>query len=55
MIVTPPVDSTRSELERALLKKELVRFREFADLALNTGHARSVVFELQKTHDLMDV
>ena len=55
MIVTPPDESTNSEMERRLLEKELLRFREFADLALNAGVARSVIFEFQKKYDLTDI
>ena len=55
LIVVPPIETAKSELERSLLRKELTRFAEFADLALNSGEARSTIFELQKTFDLMDV
>jgi DNA phosphorothioation system restriction enzyme len=55
LIVVPPPDVSQSAVERALLQKELVRFAEFADIALNAGQARAVIFELQKAYNLMDI
>ena len=55
MIVVPPTDVCEWESERTMLRKELRRLAEFADLALNSGQARSTVFALQKTFDLLDV
>ena len=55
MIVVPPKEAAESESERNLLRNELVRFTEFADLAKNGGEARKVLFELQKRFDLMDL
>ncbi len=55
MIVVPPLEARGSNSERSLLKKELIRFREFADVSLNSGEAQAVVFELQKTFNLMDI
>jgi hypothetical protein len=55
MIVVPPMEARESVAERSLLRKELTRFAEFADIALNAGEARAVVFELQKTFNLMDI
>lgn len=55
MIVVPPKEAQSSEAERSLLRRELVRFAEFADIALNAGEARAVVFALQKTFSLMDI
>jgi DNA phosphorothioation system restriction enzyme len=55
MIVVPPIEASSSSPERSLLRKELARFAEFADIALNAGEARAVVFELQKTFNVMDV
>lgn len=55
MIVTPPQDAAVTEIERSLLKKELTRFAEFADLAKNNGIARAVILELQKKYDLLDM
>ncbi|NEP09145.1 MAG: DNA phosphorothioation system restriction enzyme [Symploca sp. SIO2C1] len=53
MIVLPP-DLGRGtwEVERNLLKKELKRFLEFADLADNAEEARSKLLELQKRYGL---
>ena len=55
MIVLPP-DLGREawEVERNLLKKELKRFLEFADLADNVGEARSKLLELQKRYGLLE-
>jgi DNA phosphorothioation system restriction enzyme len=55
MITMPPVDTTGTEAERTMLRKELVRFAEFAALARNAGEARLVIIELQKKYDLMDI
>lgn len=55
MIVVPPSEATTSDSERNLLQNELIRFAEFADLALNGGEARAVIFDLQKRFDLTDI
>ncbi|MDJ0737546.1 MAG: DNA phosphorothioation system restriction enzyme [Nostocaceae cyanobacterium] len=56
MIVLPPdLDRSTLEVERNLLKKELRRFVEFADLADNAGSARIKLLDLQKRYNLMDV
>jgi len=55
MIVVPPTEARGSTSERSLLRKELTRFAEFADVALNAGDARAVVFGLQKAFNLMDL
>lgn len=54
-IVVPPEDTIGSPLERGLLRRELKRFTEFADLAVNAGVAREAIWELQKTFDLMEI
>ncbi|MBE9192999.1 DNA phosphorothioation system restriction enzyme [Gloeocapsopsis crepidinum LEGE 06123] len=55
MIVLPPeLDREALEVERNLLRKELRRFVEFADLADNSGEARMQLFSLQKRYDLLD-
>ena len=55
MITIPPINAVAAEAERSMLRKELVRFAEFAALARNAGDARKVIFELQKKYDLMDI
>jgi DNA phosphorothioation system restriction enzyme len=55
MITVPPLDSVVTDSERSMLRKELIRFAEFAKLSLNSGEARMVIFELQKKYDLMDI
>jgi hypothetical protein len=55
MIVVPPQEASNSEAERSLVRKELIRFRQFADLAMNAGEALGQVLELQKHFNLMDV
>jgi len=55
MIVVPPIEARGSTSERSLLRKELNRFAEFADIALNAGEARAKVFELQRLFNLLDV
>jgi DNA phosphorothioation system restriction enzyme len=56
MIVLPPrLDRKTLEVERNLLKKELRRFVEFADLADNVGEARIKLLDLQKRYGLLDI
>jgi DNA phosphorothioation system restriction enzyme len=56
MIVLPPdLDRNTLEVERNLLKKELRRFVEFADLADNAGEARMKLLDLQKRYGLLDI
>jgi DNA phosphorothioation system restriction enzyme len=56
MIVLPPdLDRKTLDVEKNLLKKELRRFVEFADLADNSGEARMKLFDLQKRYGLMDI
>jgi len=55
MIVVPPVEGVVSDTQRNLMRKELKRFAEFADLALNSGDARAKIIEIQKQFDLFDI
>ena len=56
MIVLPPqLDRETWAIERNLLRKELRRFVEFADLADNSGDARKKLWTLQKQYELMDL
>ena len=56
MIVLPPdLGRETLEVERNLLKKELRRFLEFADLADNAGEARIKLLQLQKRYGLLDM
>ncbi|HEY9703234.1 MAG TPA: DNA phosphorothioation system restriction enzyme [Allocoleopsis sp.] len=56
MIVLPPDGDRQSvHIERSLLRKELKRFVEFADLADNSGEARIKLLQLQKRYDLLDI
>ena len=56
MIVLPPeLDRETLEVERNLLRKELRRFVEFADLADNAGEARVKLLALQKRYGLLDI
>ena len=56
MIVLPPdLDREAIEVERNLLRKELKRFVEFADLADNAGEARMQLLNLQKRYSLLDI
>ncbi|MDB9528648.1 hypothetical protein PN498_21835 [Oscillatoria sp. CS-180] len=49
------VTDTATLIVRSLLRKELRRFLEFADLADNAGEARVQLLDLQKRYDLMDM
>ncbi|WP_413165555.1 DNA phosphorothioation system restriction enzyme [Capilliphycus salinus ALCB114379] len=56
MIVLPPdLGRDTLQVERNLLRKELKRFLEFADLADNAGEARMQLLQLQKRYDLLDL
>jgi len=55
MIVIPPSDGDVLEADRKLVRKELVRFIEFADLAKNSATARATLLEVQKRYSLMDM
>lgn len=55
MIVTPPEEVTAYASERSLLRNELIRFAEFADLALNGGEARRGILDLQRRYGLLDI
>ncbi|MBW4629245.1 MAG: DNA phosphorothioation system restriction enzyme [Brasilonema octagenarum HA4186-MV1] len=56
MIVLPPdLDRKTLEVERNLLRKELLRLVEFADLADNAGEARIKLLNLQKRYGLLDI
>ncbi|MEG3858368.1 DNA phosphorothioation system restriction enzyme [Microcoleus sp. herbarium12] len=56
MIVLPPDLGKESlEVERNLLRKELKRFLEFADLADNAGEARVKLLQLQRRYGLLDI
>ncbi len=56
MIVLPPDLGRESlEVERNLLRKELKRFLEFADLADNAGEARLKLVQIQKRYGLLDI
>ncbi|MEP0912485.1 DNA phosphorothioation system restriction enzyme [Leptolyngbya sp. GB1-A1] len=56
MIVIPPDLGRESwSIERNLLRKELKRFVEFADLAVNSGQARKVLLLLQERYQLLEL
>ncbi len=56
MIVLPPdLGRETLEVERNLLRKELMRFLEFADLADNAGEARMKLLQIQKIYGLLDI
>ena len=49
------LDSAVFNIERKLVKKELTRFREFAELAENGPQAMDIILELAKSYNLLDV
>lgn len=55
MIVVPAIDAEVSESERNLMRNELLRFKEFAGLALNAGQAIETILPLQSRFGLLDV
>ncbi|MGK7906037.1 MAG: DNA phosphorothioation system restriction enzyme [Synechococcus sp.] len=55
IVVPPEMGEKTMEVERGLLRKELRRFVEFADLADNAGEARAHLLPLQKRYGLLDL
>ncbi|MFM9267017.1 DNA phosphorothioation system restriction enzyme [Tychonema sp. BBK16] len=56
MIVLPPdLGRETIEVERNLLRRELRRFLEFADLADNAGEARVKLLQIQRRYGLLDI
>ncbi len=56
MVVLPPeLDRETLVIERNLLKRELLRLIEFADLADNAAAARTQLLTLQKRYGLLDL
>jgi hypothetical protein len=51
----PELDRETLAIERNLLKRELLRLMEFADLADNAATARSQLLKLQKRYGLLDL
>jgi len=49
------LDSSIFNIERKLVKKELTRFKEFAELAENGPQAVDVILELAKSYNLLDI
>lgn len=60
LIAVPPVshanvlDSPTFTSERSIIRKELQRFKEFANLALNKHQAIDVIWDVAKRYGLMD-
>lgn len=55
IVLPPDLGREALELERNLLRKELKRFLEFADLADNAGEARVKLLSIQKRYGLLDM
>jgi superfamily II DNA or RNA helicase len=56
MVVLPPeMDRETLAIERNLLKRELLRLIEFAELADNAATARTQLLTLQKRYGLLDL
>ncbi|HBE57374.1 MAG TPA: DNA phosphorothioation system restriction enzyme [Cyanobacteria bacterium UBA11149] len=55
IVLPPDLGRETLEVERNLLRKELKRFLEFADLADNAGEARIKLLKLQKQYGLLDM
>ncbi len=54
-IVLPPSDVMNYDTERGMLRRELARYVEFADLAKNSGKARALIVDLQAKYGLFDL
>ncbi|MFB2924188.1 DNA phosphorothioation system restriction enzyme [Aerosakkonema funiforme] len=55
IVLPPDMDRETLETERNLLRRELRRLVEFADLADNAGEARMKLLSLQKRYNLLDI
>jgi DNA phosphorothioation system restriction enzyme len=55
IVLPPQLDREMWEIERSLLRKELKRLIEFADLADNAGEARLKLLQLQQEYSLLDI
>ena len=55
LVVPPDLGGEYWQIERRVLRGELTRFVEFADLALNAGEARKILYPLQARYDLLDL
>jgi DNA phosphorothioation system restriction enzyme len=55
LVIPPDLGGEYWETERRILRGELARFVEFADLALNAGEARKILYPLQERYDLLDL
>jgi DNA phosphorothioation system restriction enzyme len=55
IVLPPELERESLEVERNLLRKELRRFVEFADLADNAGEARVKLSEVQSKYGLLDL
>lgn len=49
------LDTAIFNIERKLVKKELTRFKEFAELAENGPQAMDVILDLAKSYNLLDI
>lgn len=58
LVAVPPnpvsTDSPTFSAERSIMRRELQRFREFANVALNKHEATDVIWELARHYGLMD-
>jgi DNA phosphorothioation system restriction enzyme len=55
IVLPPELERESLEVERNLLRKELRRFVEFADLADNAGEARIKLMDVQSKYGLLDL
>ncbi len=55
IVLPPELDRETLQVERNLLRRELRRLVEFADLADNAGEARMKLLSLQKRYGLLDI
>jgi DNA phosphorothioation system restriction enzyme len=55
IVLPPELDRETLAIERNLLKRELLRLIEFADLADNAATARTQLLTLQKRYGLLDI
>lgn len=62
IVVTPDLENNSSLIEddfynmtRNQLKKEFMRFKEFSEIALNGPEAESMIWEIKKEYNLLDI
>jgi len=55
LVVTPPLLMLKSDIERKIFKRELQRFKEFAENSKNFNSAYEIIWDLAKSYEIFDL